>query len=62
MLKQVEITVSEKMVCLYCGHEFDGISDLCVCLTVMIQESIATKNALKKQREFKDADRLELDR
>jgi len=61
MLKRVEIRVSEKMTCIYCGQEFEGCADLCLCLTQQIQEALAPSNAMKRQREFEEAERLELD-
>lgn len=62
MLKSVEIRVSEKMVCIYCGQTFEGVADLCLCLTKVVQEALTSANAFKQQREFEAAERLEMDR
>jgi len=60
MLKRAEITVSETMVCIYCGQEFDGCADLCLCLTQQIQEALTPSNALRANQEIAAREDLEL--
>lgn len=59
MIKRIELTVNEPLVCVGCGHVFEGIADACECIEDAVCGSVITLEQRDKMLEEQANERQE---